>query len=36
MRVKKLSVTGERKLLKMIAIVSAPRAILAFKNNIWH
>ena len=36
MRVKKLSVTGEQKLLKITAIVSAHRPILTFKNDIWH
>ena len=36
MRVKKFSVMGEQKLLKMTAIVSALRPIPAFKNDIWH
>ena len=36
MRVTKLSVTGEQKLLKMTAILSAPRPILATTNDIWY
>ena len=32
----KLSITVEQKLLKMTAIVSAPRPIPATKNDIWH
>ena len=36
MRVTKLSLMGKRKLLKMTAIVSAPRTTLANKNDIWH
>ena len=34
MRVKKFSVMGE--LLKMSAVVSAPRPIPTFKSDIWH
>ena len=36
MRVTKLPVTGEQKLLKVTAIVSAPRPIPATKNDNWH
>ena len=36
MRVKKFSVMGKQRLLKLTAIVSAPRPIPAFKNDIWH
>ena len=36
MRVTKLSVTGQQKLLKMPAILSASRPVPATKNDIWH
>ena len=36
MRVTKLSIMGEQKLLKMTAIVSASRPIPATKTDIWH
>ena len=36
MMVTKLSVASEQKLLKMTAIVDAPRKIPATKYDIWH
>ena len=36
MMVTKLPVTGEQKLLKVTATVSALRPILTTKNDIWH
>ena len=35
-KVTKLPATGEKKLLEVTAIVSAPRPIPTTRNDIWH